>query len=61
MTEEDCGYERKARGTLKAKEDVEKCFAEKGVPQRLKPHCEQNACGTAEAVPLSKTGSFSRF
>jgi hypothetical protein len=24
-------------------------------PQRLKPHCQQNACGTAEAVPLSKT------
>jgi hypothetical protein len=25
------------------------------VPQRLKPHYEQSTCGTAEAVPLSKT------
>jgi hypothetical protein len=28
------------------------------VPQRLKPHYEQNICGTAEAVPLSKTDFF---
>jgi hypothetical protein len=27
----------------------------KKVPQRLKPRCEERACGTAEAVPLSKT------
>jgi hypothetical protein len=27
----------------------------KDVPQRLKPHGEQSTCGTAEAVPLSKT------
>src|SRR5271170_1239231 len=27
----------------------------KNVPQRLKPHCEQGLCSTAEAVPLSKT------
>ena len=25
------------------------------VPQRLKPRCEHYICGTAEAVPLSKT------
>jgi uncharacterized protein YbbC (DUF1343 family) len=29
---------------------------EKGVPQRLKPSCNCSADGTAEAVPLSKTG-----
>ena len=23
-------------------------------PQRLKPHCRQATCGTAEAVPLTK-------
>jgi hypothetical protein len=28
------------------------------VPQGLKPHCKQNTCGTAEAVPLSETGFF---
>jgi outer membrane lipoprotein carrier protein len=33
--------------------------AEKSVPQRLKPHYEQSTCGTAEAVPLSKTDFFS--
>jgi len=31
----------------------------KSVPQRLKPHCEQCTCGTAEAVPLSKMDFFS--
>jgi hypothetical protein len=31
-------------------------FETKSVPQGLKPPCRQNACGTAEAVPLSKTG-----
>jgi hypothetical protein len=30
----------------------------KSVPQRLKPRCEQGTCGTAEAVPLSKTDFF---
>jgi hypothetical protein len=30
----------------------------KSVPQRLKPHYEQSTCGTAEAVPLSKTDYF---
>jgi hypothetical protein len=29
------------------------------VPQRLKPHCKNDVCGTAEAVPLSKTEFFS--
>jgi hypothetical protein len=29
------------------------------VPQRLKPHYERSTCGTAEAVPLSKTDFFS--
>jgi hypothetical protein len=28
----------------------------KTVPQRLKPDCESGTYGTAEAVPLSKTG-----
>ena len=28
------------------------------VPQRLKPRCQESSCGTAEAVPLSKTGFF---
>jgi len=32
-------------GTLKKVKDV---------PQRLKPQCEQNVYGTAEAVPLSE-------
>jgi hypothetical protein len=27
----------------------------KSVPQRLKPLYERSTCGTAEAVPLSKT------
>ena len=31
----------------------------KSVPQRLKPHCKCATCGTAEAVPLSKTDFFS--
>src|SRR5882757_9784061 len=43
-------------------EDAEKVPCEiKSVPQRLKPRCEQSTCGTAEAVPLSKTGFFSSF
>jgi hypothetical protein len=33
----------------------------KSVPQRLKPRCEQSRCGTAKAVPLSKTDFFSIF
>jgi hypothetical protein len=33
-------------------------FRNKSVPQGLKPHCKQNICGTAEAVPLRKTGFF---
>jgi hypothetical protein len=38
---------------------AEKVLSEtEGVPQGLKPHCKQNTCGTAEAVPLSKTGFF---
>jgi hypothetical protein len=49
---DDCSYERR----FGVKEVVEKLPRErKGVPQRLKPHCEQSSCGTAEAVPLSKT------
>jgi hypothetical protein len=31
------------------------------VPQRLKPHCQSSTCGTAEAVPLSKTGYFNEL
>jgi hypothetical protein len=43
----------------KAKEGAEKVPHEtKSVPQRLKPHYEQSTCGTAEAVPLSKTDFF---
>jgi hypothetical protein len=42
------------------KEGAEKVPHEtKIVPQRLKAHCEQCTCGTAEAVPLSKTDFFS--
>jgi hypothetical protein len=26
------------------------------IPLRLKSHCKHDACGTAEAVPLSKNG-----
>ena len=29
--------------------------------QRLKPHCEQSICGTAEAVPLTKAGLIRGF
>jgi hypothetical protein len=32
----------------------------KSVPQRLKPRYERSTCGTAEAVPLSKT-DFQHF
>jgi hypothetical protein len=40
-----------------AKEVTETVIARmKGVPQRLKPHCKCSTFGTAEAVPLSKTG-----
>jgi len=31
----------------------------KDVPQRLKPYCKYNACGTGKPVPLSKTDFFS--
>jgi len=42
-----------------AKEGAEKVASwRKDVPQRLKPHCKQGSCGTAEAVPLSKTDFF---
>jgi hypothetical protein len=38
------------------KQAAEKLPSEtESVPQGLKPHCKQNTCGTAEAVPLSKT------
>jgi hypothetical protein len=48
------------KGRPGAKEGAEKVLHEtKSVPQRLKPHCEQSICGTAEAVPLSKTDFFS--
>jgi hypothetical protein len=43
-----------------AKEIAEKVHRKtKNVPQRLKPHYKQSTCGTAEAVPLSKTDFFS--
>ena len=35
-----------------------KCPPKQSVPQGLKPHLQQNIFGTAEAVPLSKTGFF---
>jgi hypothetical protein len=36
-------------------EDAEKVPRErKSVPQRLKPPCEENTYGTAEAVPLTR-------
>jgi len=39
-----------------SKDVAEKVSREtKSVPQRLKPRCDQSTCGTAEAVPLSKT------
>jgi hypothetical protein len=31
------------------------------VPPRLKPHCECCDCGTAKAVPLSKTAFFNKL
>jgi hypothetical protein len=31
------------------------------VPQRLKPQCWEDVYGTAEAVPLSKTGFFGSY
>jgi hypothetical protein len=40
------------RGTEKVPREI------KNVPQRLKPHYEQSTCGTAEAMPLSKSGFF---
>jgi hypothetical protein len=49
-----------------AKEDAErlsglkKRLTKQSVPQRLKPHVKRDFCGTAEAVPLSKT-DFSAF
>ena len=44
----------------KALEGAEKVASwRKSVPQRLKPHCKCVTCGTAEAVPLSKTDFFS--
>jgi hypothetical protein len=47
------------RHTPGAKEGAEKVAHEANSrPQRLKPQCKQNACGTAEAVPLSKTDFF---
>jgi hypothetical protein len=49
MASEDGSY-------LRAREGAEKAIrGEKNVPQRLKPHCRCATCGTAEAVPLSKT------
>jgi hypothetical protein len=49
MASEDGSY-------LRAKEGPEKSIrGEKSVPQRLKPHRKCATCGTAEAVPLSKT------
>jgi hypothetical protein len=48
------------RRTSAAKEAAEKVASwRKSVPQRLKPHCKCMTCGTAEAVPLSKTDFFS--
>jgi len=48
--------------TSGAKENAEKGDAtNQNVPQRLKPHCKCVTCGTAEAVPLSKTDFFSTF
>jgi hypothetical protein len=51
--------QRDRRHTPGAEEGAEKVLREtKSVPQRLKPHYEQSTCGTAEAVPLSKTDFF---
>ena len=38
---------------------LKKWLAKESVPQGLKPHCEQCTCGTAKAVPLSKTNGLS--
>jgi hypothetical protein len=39
-----------------AEQDAEKvASADKSRPQRLKPEFKSGICGTAEAVPLSKT------
>jgi hypothetical protein len=43
------------------REVLKKVPREKNVPQRLKPHYEQNICGTAEAVPLSETDFSAPF
>jgi hypothetical protein len=38
---------------------LKKCLGRsKSAPQGLKPHCQQSTFGTAEAVPLSKTGFY---
>jgi hypothetical protein len=48
------------RGDLGLKRVLKKVAREaNSVPQRLKPHCKHDACGTAEAVPLSKADFFS--
>jgi len=49
MASEDGSYLR-AKEVLKSR-----LAAKKSVPPRLKPHCKCAICGTAEAVPLSKT------
>jgi hypothetical protein len=42
-----------------AEEGAEKVALQtKSVPRRLKPYCNDGSYGTAEAVPLSKTGFF---
>jgi hypothetical protein len=52
----------RGKDPLMAKEGAEKVVREtKSVPQRLKLHCKHDPCGTAEAVPLSKTNFFSIF
>jgi hypothetical protein len=57
MKEYLSGLSRVEQGTFGAAEQAaEKVPSEtKSVPQGLKPHCQQNSCGTAEAVPLSNT------
>src|SRR5437899_12083878 len=55
-----CGCAFSAAFFRAAEEGAEKVPRRaKGVPQRLKPRSQQETCGTAKAVPLSKTEFFS--